>query len=256
MVDEEDAPKAEKGGTTPDESRYRHAVLQALADLEARTDIDPNFTSLMAPDLRKRLLYLNQTDSELHNAWPIDPEMSEWDLRAKIEKRRRLQAEKADFDRRRALIGQFPARAVGPSDVRLKNGPNYEEMFGKKWTEEEIWNLITMDGEAADIRKIGDRVLTTLDPEALFDYPGTFGYEYVLETEEFLVKTGHWMRPGSISTDAELTLLSSDFKDLDALNALSGMSRGPGAPKKSATGLADGMALESEQGGESNDDDF
>ncbi|KAI3438212.1 hypothetical protein D9Q98_000649 [Chlorella vulgaris] len=145
-----------------------------------------------------------------------EPELDEWGVRAKMEKRKRQQAERDEWNRKRALVGQYPSLGADwRGDVRCQSTGDPTAPVYREWTQREIWDLITLNGRNADPR---DVALTVENPEAISDWLADGG-EYRMSPEEYFESRGQLIQEEDLATivdkDAEVALLASEFSDFD-----------------------------------------
>jgi len=148
--------------------------------------------------------------------YPDQGPLSEWDLRAAMEKRRRMERERDEWlAKKEHKVGRYRAIASDwRNDVRIKDTgdptqPNYRE-----WSLREIWDLITLGGAAVDPRTLAFRVES---PTARTDFVAEGFYQHP-EVPEFLAMQGRLIEEDNeaevVDADAE-ALLASEFSDLD-----------------------------------------
>lgn len=154
-----------------------------------------------------------------------DPELTPWDLRAKMEKRRRQERDRAVWDEQRAAVGRFPTLGTDwRSDVRLQETGDPTDPVYREWTHKEIWDLITLNGQNADPREVE---LFVRDPVEIADGPSQGG-SYHMEAEEYFESMGALIKEedlmaikgsaagvGAEAEGAEAALLAAEFTDFD-----------------------------------------
>ncbi|KAL4452357.1 hypothetical protein ABPG75_008019 [Micractinium tetrahymenae] len=154
---------------------------------------------------------------------PEEPELSEWDLRAKMEKRRRQQRAREAWDARRAEAGRYPSLGADwRTDVRCQQTGDPTDPAYREWTHKEIWDLITLNGQNADPREV---VLWVRDPNEIADAPSQGG-KYTMDPEEYFESVGALIREeelaaiagsaGGTDGDADgASLLAAEFSNFD-----------------------------------------
>lgn len=147
-----------------------------------------------------------------------EPQLDEWDLRAKMEKRRRQQHEMQEWNERRSRVGQYPSLGADwRTDVRCQGTGNPTDPDYREWTHKEVWDLITMGGINADPR---DVALFVRNPLEIADAPAQ-GAEYRMDPEEYFESVGRLIHEDDLAAiaaadkDAEVALLASEFSDFD-----------------------------------------
>jgi hypothetical protein len=121
--------------------------------------------------------------------------------------------------------------ATWRTDVRLKytgdpGAPRYRE-----WTHREIWDLITLNGTAADPRKVP---LIVEDLDTVADYVAE-GAQYRPEYPDLFRQWGQLIEDEEderaiVDRDAEMALLASEFDNVDDMNAPYAESASDGEP--------------------------
>jgi hypothetical protein len=87
-------------------------------------------------------------------------------LRAYVEKKKRKAREKAAWEASMAEVGRFEYLSVtADNDIRLKE----HGQPAKEWTEEEIWEFITLGGAAVDPRRVKGLVRVRLPADHVPD---------------------------------------------------------------------------------------
>ncbi|GMH42471.1 hypothetical protein BSKO_10390 [Bryopsis sp. KO-2023] len=142
---------------------------------------------------------------------PWNRDMSVWDLRAVMEKRRYREKSRATWRRKQANLGTGPSLDVLKDDVRISDDDR--AMF--ELTEEEAWHFITQGGQAADPKEVLKHV-SIMDPEEKIDFPA-LGVRYIEEVDEFLKRKGHWTTKEADLTSKSITLEGDDFIDFQQM---------------------------------------
>lgn len=137
---------------------------------------------------------------------PWNREMSAWDLRAMMEKRRYREKSRAVWRKRQAAVGGGPSLDILKDDVRISD----EDRALFELTDEEAWYFITQGGQTdpAEVMKY----VKVMDPEEKIDFPG-MGVRYIEEVDEFLKRKGHWTTQESDLTSKTVTLEGEDYDD-------------------------------------------
>lgn len=200
-----------------------------LRQLRAQTD----FVGLMPiPDKK---VHEKSEPTPPHELSDPNPDWDEWAYRAYTEKQKRKAKERIDWNYRRACVGQFQYIQVNEkTDVRLQ--VPWEEPQ-RDWTNEEIWNFITLDGVAADPRSI---TLEVADPMGKADLMDTGG-RYTESTEEFLARKGHLLEREPTQDDLAdlgITQLAGEFEGFETPGEADGGPDGSEIPASAQ--LADG----------------
>jgi hypothetical protein len=113
--------------------------------------------------------------------------LTEWDLRAKLEKRRRkAREEQAWHDIQSKLVRRKSISADWRTDIRCNNTGDPTQPDYREWTNKEIWNLITTDGLHADPR---DVEFLVRNPAGRADWVEE-GVDYIPEIDEYLKNKG------------------------------------------------------------------
>lgn len=184
----------------PPPPRSEPAWMQSLQDPKEALDVDKWIENIEKPKRYK----MRQAAQDL----------TEWDLRAKMEKRRRQERERAEWNEARAMLGRRPAHAADwRTDARCVEAgtgdptdPDYRE-----WSNREIWDLITLKGVSFDPRGYPLRVE---DPNALGDAVAE-GAAYVEDFVEMLERMGRIMPEAEeekiVDKAGEEALLDSAF---------------------------------------------
>ncbi|PSC72276.1 hypothetical protein C2E20_4467 [Micractinium conductrix] len=152
-----------------------------------------------------------------------EPELTEWDLRARMEKRKRQQKQREAWNARRAAVGHYPSLGADwRSDIRCKETGDPTDPHYREWTHKEIWDLITMNGTNADPR---DVAVFVRDPKEIVDAPAQGG-GYRMEPEEYFESIGALIHEedlaaiagsagdGVVAADGT-ALLAAEFSDFD-----------------------------------------
>lgn len=154
---------------------------------------------------------------------PEEPELSEWDLRAKMEKKRRQQRAREAWDARRAQAGRYPSLGADwRTDVRCQQTGDPTDPTYREWTHQEIWDLITANGQNADPREVA---LWVRDPLEVADAPAQGG-KYTMDPEEYFESVGALIREDELAAIASsaggadgeadgASLLAAEFSDFD-----------------------------------------
>lgn len=180
-------------------------LVQALQQLEGRDDV-VNFI----PRLE---------DSEVHDVTQMEltpvsfernPRLDACDLRAIMEKKRRKDILDREWRRRQSLLGKFRC-AQYEHDLRVTNDtPEKVE-----WTEEEIMDLITLNGHS--IHPSQHKGLVE-NPLLGADYVTDHDVHYIEETEELLQRCGHFADGFNDDLlDQDVWLQPADFDNPDAI---------------------------------------
>lgn len=204
------APDSGQGDRKSTAMRRMEALIEALPDLEQRDEV---------------IQYLMHPRRHQHfNAWerPPAPEkthdvtkLTDFDLRAMMEKRRKKAALDAEWQRRKAAIGRFKYATSGGiyHDARIASN-SYEPKA--TWSEDEVWALITNNGVNADLRST-PQIVQVLNPLAAADWVNDHGVRYIEETEDFLRRIGHLVDADDDPTrtfDFDLVVKQSDLGGL------------------------------------------
>jgi len=144
--------------------------------------------------------------------------LTEWDLRAASETKKWFDEDYARWQQRRsATIGQYPSMASDwRTDERIKGSMDPAEVDYKEWSMKEIWDLITMNGQAADprdvpfeVRKPGSRTNFVAD-----------GYAHHPTIPEWLDMQGKLMKEDDEEVKGregvDEAILASEFSDFDS----------------------------------------
>lgn len=148
---------------------------------------------------------------------PEADDLSAWDLRAGLEKRRRMEREaEAWQEEQRRTVGRFRATGVDwRSDKRIADTGDPTDPAYREWTLQEIWRLICMDGMAVDPRV--QAAVTVASPSERTDFPAE-GYREYGEAHDFLAAKGLLIKEEDLAAiidgDAE-ALLAADLFTLD-----------------------------------------
>jgi hypothetical protein len=113
-------------------------------------------------------------------------------------------------------IGKFRSEASDwRNDVRCQSTGNPADPTYREWTHKEIWDMITLRGNAVDPRQVIHRVE---DPTAATDVVAD-GYRYKADFADWLADQGRIIQDADIDEvvdrDAEVALLASEFSDFD-----------------------------------------
>lgn len=240
----EDSPTAGFGGDVSgipwgdDVVEKNRIVRRQLPVLQEQ---DPNYVSSMP--LEERKVYPAPELPELEPL-PFAPDgWDRWDFRAFVEKQKRVRRERVEWLETQRQLGRFQYMHVDETtDVRMQNIWNEPR---KQWSNEDIFNLITDNGNNA---LPTDVVVAVENPKTKADLQMTGGV-YHESNEEFLERTGHLLH-GDIPTredDQSVgidTNFTNDFEGLDV--TVSGdMTAGGGGGVGGAQSLAD-VELENE----------
>lgn len=216
--EENDFPGAGFGGDDRDlpwGNDMRARSRMAGRQLRVLREDDPNFISSIP--LENRKVY---PDIPLPEAEPLafaPDSWGPWDFRAHVEKQKRIRKERAEWIETQRQIGRFQYMHVDETtDNRLQS--DWDEPK-KQWTNEEIFNLITNNGNNA---LPSDVVVSVENPKTKADLQ-QYGGEYHESNEEFLERTGRLLHADE-PTQADMTEamgidssnLMSDFEGLDA----------------------------------------
>ena len=143
--------------------------------------------------------------------------LTEWDLRAASETKKWFDEDYARWQQRRsATIGQYPSMASDwRTDERIKSSMDPAEVDYKEWSMKEIWDLITMNGQAADPRDVPFEVRK---PGSRTDFVAD-GYAHHPTIPEWLDMQGKLMKEdeevkGRDGVDE--AILASEFSDFDS----------------------------------------
>lgn len=143
--------------------------------------------------------------------------MTEWDLRASMEKRRRIDAERAAWmDGKAQSIGRYKAVASDwRTDVRIKDTGDPTQAEYREWTLREIWDLITLGGQSVDPRDVPHKI-SELGTRTDFVAEG---FVQQMDIPEWLAAQGRIIDDDNedevVDRDAEMALLASEFSDFD-----------------------------------------
>lgn len=155
---------------------------------------------------------------------PIRPGLgpqTEWDLRAGMEKRRRMERERARWlaeNERR--IGRYSSVASDwRTDVRITDTGDPTKPTYREWTLREIWDMITLGGKSIDPRDVPHRI-SELGSRTDFVAEG---FVQQMDIPEWLAAEGRLIEDDEdevVDRDAELALLASEFSDFDDFGAV------------------------------------
>lgn len=148
---------------------------------------------------------------------PTQHGVTEWDLRAKMEKKKRMEREyKAWIEKKEARIGRYQFQASDwRSDARVydtgdPNDPEYRE-----WTMKEIWELIILGGRSADPRDVPHEVF---QPGSRPDIVAE-GFVQQPEIPDWLEMHGKLIADEEeadiVDQAAESVLMASEFSDFE-----------------------------------------
>ena len=182
-------------------------ISDALASAQAAPVVDPHVAAASASKFFEK---------DTLSLYPDQGPLSEWDLRAAMEKRRRMEREKAAWlAEQERFVGRYrPVASDWRNDIRIKDTgdptqPNYRE-----WTLKEIWDLITLDGASVDPRVLPFKIES---PTARTDFVADGFYQHP-EIPEFLAMQGKLIEEEDeadvVDPDAE-ALLASEFSDFE-----------------------------------------
>lgn len=143
--------------------------------------------------------------------------LTEWDLRAAMEKKRQMKREREQWLEENARnIGRYaPVASDWRTDVRITETGNLYHPEYREWTLEEIWDLITLGGKIVDPRQVPHEV-SQLDARVDFVAEG-----FVQEPEipEWLDQQGKLLKEEDegdvLDKEAEEALLASEFSDFE-----------------------------------------
>lgn len=141
---------------------------------------------------------------------------SEWDFRASMEKRRRMERERAAWLEENARnVGRFSAVASDwRNDVRITDTGNPKDPEYREWTLREIWDMINLSGVSLDPR---DVPFKATQPGSTADCVAE-GFIQEPEIPEWLAQQGRIIEEDDendiIDRDAE-ALLGSEFSDFE-----------------------------------------
>jgi hypothetical protein len=142
--------------------------------------------------------------------------LSEWDLRAASETKQWFDRDFEAWQKRRSeTIGQYPSMASDwRTDVRISESLDPAEVAYKEWSMKEIWDLITMNGQAADPRDVPFQVRK---PGSRTNFVAE-GYAHHPTIPEWLDMQGKLMRDDEEvkALDADEAILASEFSDFDS----------------------------------------
>mmetsp|Transcript_18091 Transcript_18091/g.30995 ORF Transcript_18091/g.30995 Transcript_18091/m.30995 type:complete len:349 (-) Transcript_18091:352-1398(-) len=201
METEELDDEVDVSGTPTRTIERAHAMIQALQQIEARSDV---VNIMPATNMN------DHTDTWLEP--PMEPETQDenppWDLndvRAFAEKQNDKTLMDLEWRRRQAKIGLVP-RMAPERDVRLQQFA--WENQSMDWSEEDVRNLITMNGTACAPE---DHQAIVENPLIPVDFVNTMGVTHIEETVDLLERIGHLGTPRQIAAlDKEVIL---DLKD-------------------------------------------
>ncbi|KAI7844165.1 hypothetical protein COHA_002300 [Chlorella ohadii] len=211
------AAAVEATDTGRSEAAEMHELLQRLPGLQrSLRDAAQEGTGLLDLEAMKMTDY-----DVMRLPRKPEPELNEWDLRAKMEKRRRHEQETAEWNAARAAVGRYPSHGSDwRSDTRIQDTGDPTAPHYREWTHTQIWDLITLNGRNADPR---DVAVWTLNPKALADAPAQdSGYQ--MDPEEYFASQGRLISEEDLQAiadsagggaDADAILLSPDFDDFD-----------------------------------------
>jgi len=178
-TEEEASPKSSSSDLAQVEDVVPPASKAIEEGRSPRHDLDPiNDTTSMARFFGGDSLPLRP------NPGPMD----EWDLRAAMEKRKRMDAERAAWMEDKALtVSQHIAVASDwRTDVRIKDTGDPTQPDYREWTLSEIWDLITQGGKAVDPRDVPHSII---EPNARTDFVAE-GFVQQLDIPEWLAAQG------------------------------------------------------------------
>ncbi|CAG9466444.1 unnamed protein product [Pedinophyceae sp. YPF-701] len=193
---------------------------RAFEEMQSRDD----FTKLLPDDWEARLNDVQDNLDAAIGGPDLDrrPEgpLSPWQLRARAEKRRMYAKYQAAFDRRRDEVGTYiPTVDLYAKDVRLEG---YREEYPKQdWTEDEMWDLITLSGRAVDPRTIEGLALKVQDEHTPTDGAKQLPASGVaLETEDFARALGRMVESvgeleGITEGGGVAPTLAEEFEDVE-----------------------------------------
>ncbi|KAL6781366.1 hypothetical protein ACKKBG_A10850 [Auxenochlorella protothecoides x Auxenochlorella symbiontica] len=164
---------------------------------------------------------------------PPQDDLDEWDLRAMAECQRQRHERNQAWNAARARVGQHAGMGSRwRHDVRCGYTGDIKDPEYKTWTHRQVWDLITLDGRAADPR---DVEVDVEDPLGTADMRAV-GAHYVPDALEWLEEQGKLLEededPAPSPEDAaESALLASHFSDFDDdyLGTVGGFDAGPTA---------------------------
>lgn len=143
--------------------------------------------------------------------------LTEWDLRASMEKKRRMKKERELWLEENARnIGRHASVASDwRTDVRITDTGNPYHPKYREWTLEEIWDLITLGGKVVDPRHVPHEVLQL---GARVDFVAE-GFVQEPEIPEWLDQQGKLLKEEDeadvLDKEAEEALLASEFSDFE-----------------------------------------
>ena len=173
---------------------------------------------------------------------PINPNygsMSEWDHRAAMEKKRRLERENEEWlEENKRSIGRFSSVASDwRNDLRVQDTGDPTQPAYREWTLQEIWDLIVLGGAAVDPRTLKFKVES---PNASTDFVAE-GFYQNPEAPEFLEMLGKLIPEEDeeeVVDEGGEALLASEFSGLDDFGAMSGIDAGSGSSDSGGGGLS------------------
>lgn len=220
------AAAAAAGGVVEEEASYSYEeLLLQLPGLQRQLRLAAQERAGLPPAERE-VDVVYHPDARMDR--PLQPPLSEWDLRAKMEKRKRQQREIDAWNQRRARVGQFPSLGTDwRTDLRIQEAgtgdptdPHYRE-----WTHKEIWDLITLSGRNADPRDVS---MFVRNPLEIADAPSQGG-SYAMDPEEYFESRGQL-----IMEDDVAAITGSAGTGASAAGAASGATGGAAGDKDSA----------------------
>ena len=142
--------------------------------------------------------------------------LTEWDLRAASETKKWFDEDYEMWQKRRSeTIGQYPSMASDwRTDERIKGSLDPAEVDYREWSMKEIWDLITMNGQAADPRDIPFQVRK---PGSRTNFVAE-GYTHNPTIPEWLDMQGKLMKEDEDvkGRDGDEAILASEFSDFDS----------------------------------------
>ncbi|PNH08875.1 hypothetical protein TSOC_004524, partial [Tetrabaena socialis] len=187
--------------------RRAEQLVDAFEEMDRRTDIINWMGTPHSEDAFEEDKWTNPPVAPVKR--DPNPTLSPTDLRARAEKRRQLELMDAEWRRRQALIGTREAMYAHRDDQRdIRVSSNLANGYRQDWTDEEIYQLIINNGLACRPETHGGLVENPLVPA---DYHA-LGVEYIEETEELLLRTGHMASADSRTQyDREFILHGEDY---------------------------------------------
>lgn len=155
-------------------------------------------------------------------------DLSEWDHRASMEKKRRLKKKRDEWlDHKRRTLGRYSAVASDwRNDTRITMTGDPTQPYYREWTMKEIWDLITLNGKSVDPRNVPHKVE---QPGSEVDFVAE-GFVQHPSVPDWLDSQGKILREEDedvvVDRDAEAALFNSEFSDFEDFGGLSGGDQG------------------------------